>query len=52
MVTFESLQEKHGDGVLAVFNYCIRTSNFAYPRDEVADEFFDVFLENAQNLSE
>lgn len=51
MITLEPLQEKHRDGVLAVYNFYIRTSNAAYRREEVATQFFETFLENAKKLA-
>lgn len=44
-IDFELLEEKHGPGVMAVFNYYVENGFAAYPEQRLPEEFFGRFLE-------
>jgi len=50
-VKLEPLQEKHRKQVIDILNYYIRKTNYAFRREEVAYDHFDLYLQNAKELS-
>lgn len=50
MYVFESLEEKHRKDVIDIFNYYVKHTNYAYPKELVNYSFYDKFLENAKQL--
>ena len=45
---FEELEESHRRPVMDIFNFYIRTTQAAFPGEEMGDDLFDRFLEISQ----